>query len=278
MTSTAQPDDIKQVICVKWGTGYGPEYVNRLYGMVRRNVTGRLRFICLTDDCKGLRREVECMDLPELGVPHPQNTIGKWKKVVLWGRDVHGLSGPTLYIDLDSVVVGNLDGYFSYGKPDDVILARNWTKPLQRLGQTSVFRFPIGKNGHILDNFRANPQGIADRFRFEQHYITSSVPGGIKLWPERWTKHFRLHCLPVFPLRFFKVPRVPRGTKIVTFPGGPNPDDIELGRWTREAPAHRSPWEHIKAAFGPNRLHKRRWEHLRRFVLPCPWISENWRE
>ncbi len=270
--------DTKQVICVKWGTGYGPEYVNRLYGMVRRNVTGPLRFICLTDDCKGVRPEVDCMDLPELGVPHPQNTIGKWKKVVLWGRDLHGLSGPTLYIDLDSVVVDNLDGYFSYGSPDDVILARNWTKPLQRLGQTSVFRFPIGKNGHILENFRANPQAIADRFRFEQHYITNSVTGGIKLWPERWTKHFRLHCLPVFPLRLFKVPRVPRGTKIVTFPGGPNPDDVELGRWSRKAPAHRSAWEHVHAAFGPDRLHKSRWEHLRCYVLPCPWITENWRE
>ena len=25
---------IRQVVCVKWGQLYGPEYVNRLYGMV----------------------------------------------------------------------------------------------------------------------------------------------------------------------------------------------------------------------------------------------------
>ena len=28
------------VLCMKWGTKYGPEYVNRLYGMVRRHLSG----------------------------------------------------------------------------------------------------------------------------------------------------------------------------------------------------------------------------------------------
>ena len=28
------------VICMKWGTKYGPEYVNRLYGMVKRHLKG----------------------------------------------------------------------------------------------------------------------------------------------------------------------------------------------------------------------------------------------
>ena len=26
-------------VCMKWGTRYGPEWVNRLYGMVERNTT-----------------------------------------------------------------------------------------------------------------------------------------------------------------------------------------------------------------------------------------------
>ena len=28
----------RTVLCMKWGTKYGPEYVNRLYGMVRRHL------------------------------------------------------------------------------------------------------------------------------------------------------------------------------------------------------------------------------------------------
>ncbi|HAU58261.1 MAG TPA: glycosyltransferase, partial [Comamonadaceae bacterium] len=30
----------RHVICMKWGTKYGPEYVNRLYAMVRRHLSG----------------------------------------------------------------------------------------------------------------------------------------------------------------------------------------------------------------------------------------------
>src|SRR6478609_12058116 len=161
-----QGADMKQVICVKWGDKFGPEYVNRLYGMLSRNITGPFRLVCLTDDARGLRREIDAYPLPELGCELPKRSMGKWRKLVLWSADLPaltGLKGPVLFIDLDSVIVANMDGYFTHGQPDDVILARNWSKPLQRLGQTSVFRFPAGRYPHILANFRANPQGVADR-------------------------------------------------------------------------------------------------------------------
>src|SRR5256885_215110 len=48
------------VICMKWGKKYGPEYVNRLYAMVRRHLKGDFRLVCLTDDGVGIRDEVEC--------------------------------------------------------------------------------------------------------------------------------------------------------------------------------------------------------------------------
>lgn len=270
---------MKQVICVKWGTAYGPEYVNRLYGMLRRHITGDFRLVCLTDDKVGFRPEVEAYDLPELGCEWPKRSMGKWRKLVLWGADMPaltGLSGPVLFIDLDSVIIENIDGYFTHGDPDDVVLARNWAKPMQRLGQTSVFRFPIGRYPHILENFRRDPQGVADKHGFEQHYVTASVPGGIKLWPEAWTKHFRLHCLPPFPLRYFVPAKLPAGAKIVTFPGGPNPSDVRVGRWLPTAPAHEGRWEHFKGAFAagvPNR-----WRHVTRYVRPVPWLEQHWVE
>jgi len=269
---------MKNVVCVKWGTAYGPEYVNRLYGMVARHLSPPFRLVCLADSAEGLRREVEYFPLPELGCPHPQRTMGMWRKQVLWGREVPGLSGVALFIDLDSVIVGPLDDYFSYGSPEDVIVARNWAKPFQRLGQTSVFRYPVGANPHVLDDFRADPQGIADRYGFEQHYVTHAVHGGVKFWPEAWTRHFRLHCLPGFPMRYFVPAKLRPGARIITFPGGPNPDDVMLGRWNKEVPPHRSRWEHLRATFTGPRVDTSRWRHLQRFVLPVPWIAELWRE
>ena len=269
---------VKQIVCVKWGTGYGPEYVNRLYAMARRHATGPLRLVCYTDNAEGLRPEVEAFPLPELGVPQPKGSRGKWKKVVLWGKELEGLSGVALFVDLDTVIVDSIDPYFSYGSPDDVILARNWAKPFQRLGQTSVFRFPVGRFPQILDNFRENSQAVADRYGFEQHYITSSIPGGIKLWPEGWTWHFRLHCLPIFPLRYFRMARIPKGARLITFPGGPNPGDVIDGRWAPDSPPYAGRWEHVKRCFAPGMKLKARWRMLRQFVMPVQWIAERWRE
>ena len=269
---------MKQVVCVKWGAKYGPEYVNRLYAMVARHLRPPFRFVCLADTSAGLRPEVEFFELPELGCAHPVGTMGKWRKQVLWGAEVPGLSGVALFIDLDSVIVGPLDEYFEFGKPEDVILARNWARPLRRLGQTSVFRFPVGAHPHILANFRADPQGIADRFQFEQHYVTHAVPGGIRFWPEAWTRHFRLHCLAKFPLRYFTTARLPAEARIVTFPGGPNPDDVQVGRWNKRVAPHLSRWDHLRATFSGPRVDNSRWRHLQRYVLPVPWIAEHWRE
>ena len=49
------------VLCMRWGSKYGPEYVDRLYGMVRRHLQGDFRFVCLTDDARGVRSEVTCL-------------------------------------------------------------------------------------------------------------------------------------------------------------------------------------------------------------------------
>ena len=268
---------MKQMICVKWGQKYGAEYVNRLYAMARRHTTGPLRFVCLTDDTTGLRAEIDAFPLPELGCAQPERSMGKWRKLVMWGGNIPaltGLEGPVLFVDLDTVIVRNIDSYFTHGDPDRVYLARNWSKPFHRLGQTSVFRYPVGRNPQILENFRANPQGIADRVRFEQHYITESVPGGIQFWPESWTRHFRLHCLPAFPLRYFMPARLPAKAKIVTFAGGPNPSDVQLGRWEDDQPAFPSRIDHLKAAFKAPRV----WRELRRYVVPVGWIDQHWAE
>ena len=56
--------DDRFVICMKWGTKYGPEYVNRLYGMVSRHLHGAFRFVCFTDDTTGIRPEVENFRCP----------------------------------------------------------------------------------------------------------------------------------------------------------------------------------------------------------------------
>ena len=60
--------EVVNVLCMKWGTKYPADYVNRLYSMVARNIRRPFRFVCLTDDNLGLGANIESFPLPELPV------------------------------------------------------------------------------------------------------------------------------------------------------------------------------------------------------------------
>lgn len=263
---------------MKWGKKYPPLYVNRLYGMLSRQVTPPFELHCFTDDRTDIREEVICHELPELGCEHPKNITGRWNKTALWGAELDDLSGPALFIDLDTVIVDNIDDFFTYGEPEDVILARNWLKPHKRLGQTTLFRFCIGHQPYMLENFRKNPQALAEKYRYEQHYVTGNIEGDIKFWPVKWVRHYRLHCLGNnYLMRYFRPARIPKDAKIIAFPGQPQPLDAVLGQWTSSTPT--PPLQHIKNAFDPKkRFRNSILKHLRFYQLPCPWVKEHWRE
>lgn len=267
----------KQVICMKWGDKYGPEYVNRLHGMLSRQLSSPFKLLCLTDNIEGIRPEVTCYPLPELGCEHPQNITGRWNKIALWQKQLYDITGPVLFMDLDSVIVDNIEDFFNYGDEQDVILARNWLKPHQKLGQTTLFRFYVGKHDYMLENFQQNPQATAEKYRYEQHYVTRNIKPGIKFWPEKWVKHYRLHCLSNnYIKRYLRPAKLPESAKIIAFPGQPQPEDALIGQWTYGEPNH--PWQHIKNAFNPEKRRKNIITHLKSYQKPCPWVAEHWRE
>lgn len=264
----------KQVICISWGTKYGAAYVNRLYGMVARHITPPFTFTCFTDTRDGVRPEVQLRELPPLPCEMPRNTPGKWPKSRLWGRELGGLSGPVLFIDLDVVVTGSLDDFFTYGDPDRVILAHNAAKPFHRLGQTSIFRFPVGKLAPLQAILAEDPQGIGQRYRYEQYFVTKNAPGGVDLWPRAWVRHFRIQCVRPFPLNLVTQPRKPRDARVVIFAGDLNPADAVAGRWSPDHPADLSIGEHL--------AHVRRtgggFKALRSYVKPTGWVRDAWSE
>ena len=267
---------MKQVVCISWGPKYGPPYVNRLYAGVARNLTPPFSFTCFTDTPEGLRPEVRAEPLPPLDVAMPTGTKGIWPKARLWGERLGGLAGPVLFMDLDLVVVGSLDDFFSYGAPGEVILARNPNTPMERLGQTSLFRFPVGKLLPLQERFLADPQAVADTFRFEQRYVTREAPGGVRFWPSPWVRHFRVHCVRTFPLNYALPPRLPRGARVVIFPGGLLPPHAIAGHWTGGYRPS-TPGEHLRGLFSRDRPDPPL-RYLRHYLRPAPWVAEAWRE
>ena len=140
----------RHILCMKWGTKYGPEYVNRLYAMVRRHLTGDFQFVCLTDDERGVRPEVRCLPIPPLNLHlAPGQRDGAWKKLTTFEADLHGLRGTALFLDLDVVVVGSLDGFFTQQGEFLIIhdYPRFWRFGERIVGNSSVYRF------HSTTNF-----------------------------------------------------------------------------------------------------------------------------
>ena len=268
---------VKQILCIKWSDRYGPEYVNRIYGMVSRNITPPFRVICFTDNRGGIRPEVECHDLPELGCPVPTNAPGKFRKVALWNENLYGLSGTALFLDLDVVITGSLDDFFECADPEDVVMARDTSRPAETSGQSSVIRFPIGKHGYLLERFRADPEGLAAEYQFEQRFVSYNVQGGIKFFPLSWVRLFRQDCLGPWPLRYIRPAELPKDARIILFPQKPDPEDAMLGRWSEQSvPSH--PAVHLLRLLLPWTRQDSCGRHLKRYLKPVNWVGEHWRE
>ena len=169
-----------------------------------------------------------------------------------------------------------LDDFFSFGEPDEVILARNPNTPMERLGQTSLFRFPVGKLLPLQERFRADPQAVADAFQFEQRFVTREAPGGVRFWPAGWVRHFRFHCARPLPLNYLLAPKLPADARVVIFPGGLLPPHAIAGQWGKRY-RPQSPLAHLRGLFAADRPDPPL-RYLRHYLRPAPWVAEAWRE
>jgi hypothetical protein len=247
---------MKNVICMKWGTLYGPEYVNRLYAMVRRHCHGDLRFVCLTDEAFGIRKEVETHDCPTVAIPEPFSRLG-WRKLSLFSDLAHlyRMEGKWLYLDLDVVILDDLEPFFSHRPEEEFIVMRNGSQPKKRIGNTSVYRFEVGTNRHLLVDLLAKHDVLLKRYRNSQTYISEHVDN-LLFWPNSWCALFKVDCVPPWPSRFWKPPHPPDSAKVVAFPGNPNPHEAMKGEWPVKKP----------------------YKKLYKFIRPATWISEAWCE
>jgi hypothetical protein len=259
----------RHILCMKWGTKYGPEYVNRLYGMVRRHLTGDFNFVCLTDNSEGVRPEVQCLPIPPLNLNlKPGQRDGAWKKLTTFEADLHGLRGTALFMDLDVVVVGSLDDFFTHQVtlPGSADAARTVVSPLliirdyprfwrfgeRVVGNSSVYRFELGAHADVLNFFRQNMAEMQRQFRNEQDYLSHFAHrhGYLGYWPDAWCPSFKYHCIPTWPSNYWKPPFVPPGARIVIFHGEVNPPDALAGK------------------------RNKRFAHIQ----PALWVADAWRD
>jgi len=223
------------IICMKWGDKFPSDYVNKLYSMVRRNLSYPFRFICFTEKSSGIRDEVEIHPLPDLKLPKNIPERG-WKKLSVLRKDLCKIKGEALFLDLDVIIVDSIDDFFDM--PGNFLIAHDKKRPKKIEGNSSVMRFKIGRYSKILDFFEKNFQKIRSEVRHEQAYLSREINqvGELDYWPDSWVPSFKYHCCPNWFLSWVKAPFIPDGAKIIIFHGLPNPPEAikgESGKWYR---------------------------------------------
>lgn len=243
---------MQTIICMKWGTLYGVDYVNRLYSMAKRNTRRPLRFVCFTDDPAGMDPGVESLPLPPMKLPERVQWKG-WRKLSVWQPTLHDITGDVLFLDIDLVITGSIDEFFDFEPERTFCVIENWTQAGQGVGNTSVFRYRIGAHPYIFHRFENDPHHYLAKYKNEQIYISREI-SEIAFWPAEWCVSFKHTLLPRWPFNFLKAPPLPAETRIVAFTGRPNPDEARDGVW-------------------PGVWYKKTYKHVR----PTPWIAEHWR-
>lgn len=251
------------VACMKWGTAYGPEYVNRLYGGVSRHLSRPFLFVCFTDDAVGLDGAIDVRPLPETGAPITRDT--RWRKLALLRDDLPDWQGTVLFLDLDLVIVNTLDPFLDHPGRFCAIRdahlfrprpLRRWLRPsrdafYQRVANTSVFRFTAGAHADVLRRYVDDHAAVIAAYRNEQEFLSDCVQtqSALSFWPDGWCASFKHHCVPRGPASFWRAPRCPAAARIVVFAGRPKMTDALNGAG--------STWY--------------------RRIAPAPWLARAWR-
>jgi hypothetical protein len=241
----AVPKVAANVVCMKWGTRYNGPYVNNLYAMVQRHLTIPHRFVCFTDDRTGFFKGIESFPIPTADLTGGSE-FGSWNKIALFAPQLADLTGPTLFLDLDLLIVGNIDELFRY-QPGQFCIIHDWSRTHE--GNSSVFRFEVGKHAHLLEYFQTHPDEVRQNFRSDQGYLSQRLlrSGELRYWPDGWCCSFKRHCLHKWPRQWFQSATLSPGAKIIVFHGRPKPPDAARG--------------------GRSKL---------RIIRPVPWINEHW--
>jgi len=210
------------VLCVlRSGGDYHPEYVRKLRDGVARNLTIPYRFVCLAD-----------CDVPCERVPLKHDWRGWWAKCEIFRPDV--LTGPTLYLDLDTVVVGNIDRVATI--PYDFAMLDILEKNLPRIGNSGAM-WMAKPYPHVYEKFAEKPQYWIDhmakhannRYMGDQGFISDcfsdleSIPKLHQALPGFFKSYKYDHCQR----------RPPPGCSVVCFGGPPRP--AQAGGWVAQA-------------------------------------------
>lgn len=219
------------VLCVKFGKGYGTEYVEKLRNMISRNMTIPYEFVCLTDDRTPIK------DVRSIVQPNAGYNKQWWHKIHMFDPSLP-LQGRILYFDLDVVVFNNIDKLIKnvddrfYGTRD---FNRAFHKTWHQIN-SSVMSWVHGLENNIYNDF-INTDNPTSRMHGDQDWIWKLAKNRIVFWPDSWIQSYkweirsRDELTMQNGLRNFKTIKdniiINPNCSVAVFHGEPNPCDVK---------------------------------------------------
>ena len=139
--------------------------------------TGRSASSACATTAEGIDAGIDVRPIPPVGFApfdnrEPWSFGHGWLKLTSFADPLYDLQGPTLFLDLDIVIVDNIDCFFDH--PGTFCVIREWDKQ-DGTGNTSVYRYTIGAHADALAHLKNGYPGL-DRRRAQRAGIHHPVP------------------------------------------------------------------------------------------------------
>ncbi len=174
------------IICILWvgvfrGRNFTINDIVRLYESVKKNIDRPFNFYCLSN------YPFHFPHLPIKRIPLKHGYPGWWSKVELHRPDLP--KGRTLYLDLDTHIVGSLKSILDY--PGDLVMfgsrATGRGLGLVHRYQAATMLFDSGTRvmREFYDRFRMNAEHWMEKYRSEQDIMGDWIPRQ-PTFPHEW--------------------------------------------------------------------------------------------
>lgn len=234
---------IESVVTFKWRPKAGyrshfhAQHVNMLQREFKRFLKVPHRFICVTDDPKGLDPAIEPVPLWNTfaNIPNPTwpNGPSCYRRLVTFGRDFAAIAGQRFVcVDLDVVITRDVTQLFD--RPEDFVI---WGTGDARIPYcASLYMMTAGAKEEVLTRFdpKTSPAlSQAAGYRgSDQGWINYCLGKSIPTWGRR-------HGVYSYRNHLHKLHRgkLPHDARVVIFHGTPDPWDhkaLQASPWIRE--------------------------------------------
>ena len=189
---------------LKSGGDYNASHVLNLKNGIEKHTNESVNFVCLSDICiEGVKT-----------IPLTDNLTGWWSKMELFK-----FSGPIVYFDLDTIVVGDLSPIMEVARKNQFCILRDIY-----LGEKNPTAMGSGimtwnsNMKYLYEVFMKTPKYFMNFYRGDQNFIQYAI--------DKPSVKFLQDVVPGFFSSFKAHVRgkgIPEGTKVVVFHGPPRP-------------------------------------------------------